>query len=51
MTSLDDLRQQAGELLATCQAINAKIETAARARPRPRRGRSSQQTEPRLARH
>lgn len=51
MTSLDDLREQAGQLLATCQAINARIATGKPSRRQDRRNKVAATTAPRLARH
>lgn len=51
MTSLDDLREQAGQLLATCQAVNARIATGQARQRRERRNKVATTTAPRLARH
>lgn len=51
MTSLEDLREQAGQLLAACQAINSRIATGKPSRSRERRNKLSSTTAPRLARH
>lgn len=51
MTSLDDLRQQAGRLLAACAAVNARASDA-KAKPRRRQTHSAQGVavyDPRLA--
>lgn len=51
MTSLDDLRLQAGRLMEACASINAKTLPAASVRPRRRSNRTPHKNEPRLARH
>lgn len=51
MTSLDDLRLQAGRLMEACASINAKTATAATARARQPRNLTPHKTAPRLARH